>query len=71
MSEDFFRFLMMEAEETPLGIAITTNEPQLLRNKLYALRRESPGCFTSLSFVIPPVPGELWIVKKETANGEA
>ena len=71
MSEDLFRFLMMEAEEAPLGIAVTTNEPQLLRNKLYALRREMPGCFTNLSFVIPPIPGELWLVKRENADGEA
>lgn len=67
--DDHLRLLMMQAEESPTGLVIATPNPTLLRNRLYALRRETPGAFTSLSFVCPPTDGELWIVNRESNDG--
>jgi len=43
----------------------------MLRQKLYAVRREYDGEFDQLSFIISPMNrADLWIVNKEQGNGE-
>ena len=57
--EEILRQAMMEE----LGIVVNTNNPKLLRQRLYRVRNalELP-----LSFVIPEhAPDKLWIVRKQ------
>lgn len=62
-------FLLLRADEAEVGIAVVTNNPQLLRNKLYAERKRLG--LTNLTFIQPPVGSDtrLWIVKKDMKNG--
>lgn len=60
--------LLYEALRTPLGTVIETEDPERLRQKLYAVRKESED-FAQLSFVISPINGlDLWIVNKGNAD---
>ena len=70
MFEPDLAFLLQRASESPFGIAVRTNNPQLLRNKLYAERKKH-GLFQHLTFKQPPKnpEGELWIVNREGPNG--
>lgn len=57
--------LLYRANESAVGISVVTNNPQILRNKLYAERK---ACgLTNLTFIQPPVDAEsrLWIIKKD------
>ncbi len=68
-----FAFLLLRASEAERGVKVRTNNPQLLRNKLYAERKNHPD-FHNLTFIQPPHDPEsyLWIIKKEArSNGEA
>jgi hypothetical protein len=58
-------YLLYRASESPIGLAVRTNNPQLLRNKLYALRKQLG--LTNLTFIQPPVGSDtcLWIIKKD------
>lgn len=62
-------FLLLRADEAEVGISVVTNNPQLLRNKLYAERKRLN--MTHLTFIQPPVGSDthLWIVKKDAKNG--
>ena len=61
--------LLYDALRTPLGTVIQTEDPERLRQRLYAIRREYAE-FTQLSFVISPINGaDLWIVNKGNASG--
>lgn len=64
--------LLLAALNSPHGIEVTTSDPELLRQKLYAVRRKRPGEFP-VSFVIPPVnsASTLWIVRKPDGSSEA
>lgn len=64
--------LLLEASESEFGIAVRTNSPQLLRNKLYALMREN-DTLPKMAIVSPPVNSDsiLWIVKKGERDGSA
>lgn len=68
MEEPDYYGLLATADESPSGIAVSTNNPKLVRNKLYAIRRET-GLYLNISFVIPPEPDTLWLVKKDGVNG--
>jgi hypothetical protein len=58
--------LLYEALRTPNGTVIQTEDAERLRQKLYAIRKESED-FAALSFVISPINGmDLWIVRKPT-----
>jgi hypothetical protein len=64
-------YLLFLANEAEIGISVVTNNPELLRNKLYAERKRQG--LTNLTFIQPPVDSDtrLWIVKKEAkANAE-
>lgn len=41
--------LLYEAQHSQLGVRVETNDPELLRQKLYAIRRQHPGEFDNLS----------------------
>lgn len=58
--------LLIAAAESELGISVTTDSPTLLRNKLYATKKEL-GLPEKLSIIPSPTHPEstLWIVKKE------
>ena len=62
-------FLLVTADEAEIGISVITNNPQLLRNQLYAERKRLG--LTNLTFIQPPVDidSRLWIIKKDAKNG--
>lgn len=56
--------LLYDALHTPHGTVIQTEDAERLRQRLYAVRKESED-FLQLSFVISPINGlDLWIVRK-------
>ncbi len=64
-------FLLFRANEADVGISVVTNNPQLLRNQLYAERKKLG--LTNLTFTQPPVDSEsrIWIIKKDAkADGQ-
>lgn len=62
--------LLYNALHSRLGTVIETEDPERLRQKLYAIRRGSED-FTPLSFIISPINGkDLWIVNKGNTNAE-
>ena len=63
--------LLYAAKNAQLGTVIETNNPEGLRQKLYALRREYEPEFEQLSFLISPLnKADLWILNKEQPNGQ-
>lgn len=58
--------LLYEAYRSELGIIVQTNDPERLRQKLYAERKKDPD-LACLSFRISPTSPEteLFIVKKQ------
>ena len=62
-------FLLLRADEAEVGISVVTNNPQLLRNQLYAERKKLG--LTNLTFIQPPVDSDtrLWIIKKDSKAG--
>lgn len=53
---------LYDALRTPLGIVLETEDPERLRQKLYALRKDRPELHR-VSFVISPTnPRELWLL---------
>ncbi len=65
MSNPDLTFLLFKANEAEIGLSVITNNPQLLRNQLYAERKRQG--LTNLTFIQPPVDSDtrLWIVKKD------
>lgn len=62
--------LLYDALRTPLGTVVQTEDPERLRQKLYAIRKAHED-FAQLSFVISPINGlDLWIVNKGNENEE-
>lgn len=57
--------LLGEALASPVGIVITTSDPERLRQALYRARASDPG-FALLSIVTSRTApaSEVWIVKK-------
>lgn len=58
--------LMWDAVHEPLGIVVKTDNPDRLRQLLYAVRREHLADFVNLRLTISD--GQVWILNKE---GEA
>lgn len=66
---------MYDALRTPLGIVVETEDPERLRQRLYALRKErqdSDPQLRDLAFLPSRTnPGELWILRqKRSTTGE-
>lgn len=60
--------LLHAALASPVGIAVDTSDPILLRQRLYIARQGDPA-FAALSFHIGPTnPSELWITKNANAT---
>lgn len=57
--------LLFRANEAEIGISVVTNNPQLLRNQLYAERKRQG--LTNLTFIQPPTESDtrIWIIKKD------
>lgn len=63
MSHEYLK-LLYDATRTPYGIVVQTEDPERLRQKLYALRKNNPD-LASISFVISPLnPQDLWVLNK-------
>lgn len=58
--------MMLRAMESEYGIAIRTDNPTLLRNRLYKLKKTQPS-LSELALVSPPVNSDttLWLVRKD------
>ena len=56
--------ILYDATRSTAGLVIETNDPERLRQRLYALRKDNPD-FTNLAFVISPLNGmDLWVLNK-------
>lgn len=67
---DEYTPLLVRASASPYGIAVETSDPELLRQRIYKICRESNGAY-SFHLFIPAAPGELWIVRKDAPNAAA
>ncbi len=65
MAQPDLAHMLLRAREAALGICVVTNNPQLLKNRLYAERKRLG--YEDLTIAQPPVGSEsrLWIIKKE------
>jgi hypothetical protein len=62
--------LLYAALHSPSGTVIQTEDPERLRQRLYAIRKESED-FAQLAFVISPINGlDLWIVNKGNTDAK-
>lgn len=62
--------LLYNATRSRFGTIIETNDAALLRQRLYAARKDNQD-FVQLSFVISPMNGlDLWIVNKGNVDEE-
>ena len=61
--------ILYEALGTPLGVEVETNRPDLLRQRLYAVRRDDPA-LACLSITPAPLNpnGALFIVKRSAPD---
>lgn len=69
--QNFLEFLY-QALEHPYGIAVSTNNPERLRVRLYEARRQAQNPnFEALTFTPSRSnpAGELWIIRKDQVNG--
>jgi len=56
--------LLYDATRSPLGIVLETNDPERLRQRLYAIRKDNPD-FEALSFLISPFNSrDLWVLNR-------
>lgn len=65
------RHLLYRALRSEHGIKIKTDNPALLRAKLYAERREDPSLMRLRLFISPKDPNEVWLVKDRRAKPDA
>ena len=58
--------LLFAAVKSDFGVVIETNNPRVLRQRLYPLRTEDLDTFGDLAFHLSPTDPQtqLWIVKK-------
>lgn len=58
--------ILYEADHSPLGTVVETEDSERLRQKLYALRKERSPEFDHLSFILSPAAPatQLWIGKR-------
>ena len=60
--------ILYDALRSPFGLIVQTESAERLRQRLYALRKESAD-LSPLSFVISPMNGsDLWILNKGTTD---
>lgn len=56
---------MSRALQVKPGLALKCSEPEILRDFLNRARKqEGTGQFDVLTFCVPPIPQELWIVHR-------
>jgi hypothetical protein len=67
---------MLQALDSEVGIAVQTNDPDLLRKKCYSIRNKARqqdiSTYDSLVFRISPTnsDSELWIFNGDIKNGK-
>lgn len=63
--------ILFEAMASEEGLRIRVEAPTKFRQQLYAAQRKNP-LFSELSFHISPINpnNEIWIVKKDKADGK-
>lgn len=59
MDEDDLKVLLLEADADPVGVAVRTNDPLALRQRVYPLMKK-----LGLRLSTRPVGDELWLYKK-------
>lgn len=63
---------LYDALRSPLGVVLDTEDPERLRQRLYALRAERQGTdpnLRTLAFIISPTnPSQLWILRRSATN---
>lgn len=70
LSDIELEIILLNALESPLGITVTTNNPDMLKKQCYSLRnkarKQNNAAYDVLSFRTSPVANdsELWIIKK-------
>lgn len=65
MTKEEVRALLYEAAGTSVGLRVETNQPELLRQRLYTERRSDPDLENISIHLSPTNPsGELWLVNK-------
>lgn len=68
--EEYYE-LLSKALDSPFGIALHTERPELTRQKLYEVRRLHPELRTILIQVSRTNPaGELWLIKGDKPDAE-
>lgn len=56
--------ILYDAARSTFGLVVETNDPERLRQKLYAIRKEDEA-LSPLAFIISPMNGvDLWILNK-------
>lgn len=67
MTEGLSVSLWYEALSSSLGVVVETNDVDLCKAKLYALRRAvNDPDLSALSIVVSPnVPNQVWIIKRK------
>lgn len=61
MTDDELKQLVLEASLLAGPVALKTNAPERLRQRLYSVLKNLD---VSFKLVIPPVEGELWLLPK-------
>lgn len=63
--------ILYDALRSPYGLVVETDSAERLRQKLYAIRKESDD-LSPLAFVISPLNGvDLWVLNKGTPDVES
>jgi hypothetical protein len=59
-----FTEILYDATRSPFGLVVETSDPERLRQRLYAIRKDNPD-FSALAFVISPFnPRDLWVLNR-------
>lgn len=61
--------ILYSALHSEFGVVVETNNVEGLRQRLYPLRKEHEELHC-LSFVVPPEPNQLWVVKRQKAAND-
>ena len=62
MADEELLLILAEAVQHPCGVAVRTNAPERLRQKLYPAMKQADVHF---QLVIPKAEGELWLIPKD------
>lgn len=71
-TQDDYLNLWRRALHEPIGIAVSTNQPHALMTNLYEARKaEKEPDYEQISVIFQPVPGEVWLIRKDARGGNS